>query len=75
VVIQPVTQGAPPFEGIVEEAWPSKRHVTNPFLFYCAGKNPLKLAWNMTRMLRSVRSFLDIHLVRTTMMSEYIVKS
>jgi hypothetical protein len=75
VVIRAVTQGAPPFEGIVEEAWPSKRHVTNPFLFYCAGKNPLKLAWNMTRMLRSVRSFLDIHLVRTTMMSEYIVKS
>jgi hypothetical protein len=75
VVVRPVTQGAPPFEGIVEEAWPSKRHVTNPFLFYGAGKNPFRLAWNMIRMVRSVRSFLDIHLIRTTMMSEYIVQS
>jgi hypothetical protein len=74
-VLRPVTEGAPPFEGIAEEVWPSKRHVTNPFLFYGAGKNPFKLAWNMTRMLLSVRHFLDIHLVRTTMMSEYIVKS
>jgi len=75
VVVRAVTPDALPFEGIVEEAWPSARHVTNPFLFYGAGRNPLKLMWNMVVMLRSVTSFLDLHRIRTTMTSEYIVKS
>jgi len=75
VVIQAVTPDAPPYEGIVEEAWPSARHITNPFLFYSAGRNPFKLVWNILRMLRSVTSFLDLHRIRTTTMSEYIVRS
>jgi hypothetical protein len=75
VVISAVTPDAPPYEGIVEEAWPSARHITNLFLFYGAGKNPLKLVWNMTVMLRSVVNFLDLNRVRTTMTSEYILKS
>jgi hypothetical protein len=75
VVTRAVTPDAPPYEGIVEEAWPSARHVTNPFLFYGAGKNPLKLVWNMIVMLRSVVHFLDLNHVRTTMTSEYIMKS
>lgn len=75
VVIKAVTPDAPPYEGIVEEAWPSARHVTNPFLFYGAGRNPLKLIWNMIVMLRSVTSFLDLTRIRTTMTSEYILKS
>lgn len=75
VVIKAVTPDAPPYEGIVEEAWPSARHVTNPFIFYGAGRNPLKLMWNMMVMLRSVTSFLDLTRIRTTMTSEYILKS
>lgn len=75
VVMRAVTPDAPPYEGIVEEAWPSARHVTNPFLFYGAGKNPLKLVWNMIVMLRSVVHFLDLNHIRTTMTSEYIMKS
>jgi len=75
VVTSAVTPDAPPYEGIVEEAWPSARHITNPFLFYGAGKNPLKLVWNMIVMLRSVTNFLDLNRVRTTMTSEYILKS
>jgi len=67
--------GAPPYEGIVEEAWPSVKHATNPFLFYGAGKNPSSWVWNMIVMLRSVTSFLDLTRVRTTMTSEYILKS
>ena len=35
-VFRPVTEGAPPYEGIVEECWPSARHVEDPMLFYCA---------------------------------------
>ena len=35
-VFRAVTPGAPPYRGIVEEAWPSAEHVTDPMLFYCA---------------------------------------
>ena len=75
VVIETLTPDAPPYEGIVEEGWPSAGHVTNPFLFYGAGRNPIRLAWNMVVMLRSVMSFLDLRRIRTTMMSEYILRS
>jgi len=75
VVLRPLTPDAPPYEGIVEEAWPSARHATNPFLFYGAGRNPLKLMWNMAVMLRSVIHFLELTRIRTTMTSEYILKS
>src|SRR5512136_956440 len=75
VVTRAVTPDAPPYEGIVEEAWPSAGHTTNYFLFYGAGKNPFKLVWNMLVMLRTVTSFLDLNRIRTTMTSEYILKS
>jgi hypothetical protein len=74
VVVQAITPNAPPFEGIVEEAWPSARHITNPFLFYGA-KNIFQLARNMYRMYRSVSAFLEIRKIRTSTMSEYILKS
>ncbi len=75
VVTRAVTPDAPPYEGIVEEAWPSVKQATNPFLFYGAGKSPFKLAWNMLVMFRSVISILDITRIRTTNTSEYILKS
>src|SRR5512137_215817 len=75
VVVKAVTPDAPPYEGIVEEGWPSVKHATNPFLFYGAGKNPFRLVWNMIVMLRSVTSFLDLTRIRTTYTSEYILKS
>jgi hypothetical protein len=75
VVVKSLTADAPPYEGIVEEAWPSAKHATNPFLFYGAGINPLKLIWNMFVMVKSVTSFLDLTHIRTTYTSEYILKS
>jgi hypothetical protein len=74
VVLKPVTPDAPPFEGIVEEAWPSARHITNPFLFYGAS-NIFQLARNMYRMFRSVSAFLNFTKIRTSTMSEYILRS
>jgi len=74
VVVKAVTPDAPPFEGIVEEAWPSARHITNPFLFYGA-KNIFQLAGNMYRMFRSVSGFLNFTKIRTSTMSEYILRS
>jgi hypothetical protein len=74
VVLEALTPGAPRFEGIVEEAWPSFEHVTNPFLFYGAS-NPFELLKNMAIMLRSVLSFLTLWRIRTVMTSEYFVVS
>ena len=39
-VFRAITEGAPPFRGIVEEAWPSLEHVTDPMLFYCGEVTP-----------------------------------
>jgi hypothetical protein len=72
VVKGALTPGAPPFEGIVEEAWPSFEHVTNPFLFYGAA-NVFELVKNMAIMLRSVTSFLTLWRIRTVMTSEYFL--
>ncbi|MFA5366893.1 MAG: hypothetical protein WC333_03350 [Dehalococcoidia bacterium] len=76
LVIKALTPDAPPFEGIVEEAWPTVKHYTNPFLFYGAGQwNIFKLSANMFRMLRSVSAFLEISKIRSSTMSEYILRS
>jgi hypothetical protein len=74
LVLEALTPGAPPFEGIVEECWPSPGHVTNPFLFYGAS-NVWQLARNMIRILRAVTAFLDLRRIRTVMMSEYFIKT
>lgn len=74
LVIEPITPDAPPFEGIVEEAWPSKKHVSSPFLFYGAA-NIVQLAKNMCAILKAVKSFLDLRRIRTTVMSEYLIKT
>jgi hypothetical protein len=74
LVLEALTPGAPPFEGIVEECWPSPGYVTNPFLFYGA-RNVWQLARNMIRILRAVTSFLDLRRIRAVMMSEYFIKT
>jgi hypothetical protein len=72
LVLDAITPGAPPFEGIVEEAWPSKIHVMNPYLFYGARST---IAVNMTRILSAVLGFLELTKIRTTMMSEYFLRT
>jgi hypothetical protein len=74
-VVRPVTPDAPPFEGIVEECWPSKAHVTDPMLFYLAEGSEERLRAHVSRMLESVRGFLDLPRIRSFAMSEYLVKS
>ncbi len=69
-----LTEGAYNLSGIVTEAWPSKKHVSNPFLFYGA-KNPVQLAINIIRILRAVTSILQIRRIRTYMLSEYFIKT
>lgn len=71
----PVTAAAPPYEGIVEEAWPSARHLEDPMLFYCADGSEQTLKRNLERMLESVRGFLDLERIRSATLSEYLLRS
>ncbi len=67
-----LTDGAPMYGGIVEEAWPSARHITDPYLFYCAS-NFNQLVANMRAMLKSVGGFLDLPRIQNVTMSEYLL--
>jgi hypothetical protein len=74
VVDEVLTPGATPYEGIVEESWPSKTHMTNPFLFYGA-RNRFELVKNMAIMMQSVAAFLPIWKITSVTMSEYFVRT
>ena len=73
-VVRALSPGAPEVHGIVEEAWPSARHVADPLLFYGAA-SAVELDDHVTRMLESVRGCLDLPRLRSTTMSEYLVKT
>ncbi len=74
IVDEVLTSGAVPYEGIVEESWPSERHMTNPFLFYGA-RNRFEVLKNMGIMLQSVATFLPIWKITSVTMSEYFVRT
>lgn len=74
-VVRPLTDGAPPFRGIVEEAWPSIEHVNDPMLFYLADGSEERMNAHMGEMLDSVTAFLDLDRLRCASMSEYLMTS
>lgn len=74
-VVCPLTEDAPPLRGIVDEAWPSAEHVTDPMLFYLAEGDRERMKQNIGRMMESVTAFLDLQEIRTVTMSEYFVRS
>jgi hypothetical protein len=73
-VVRSVTEGAPEIGGIVEEGWPSVEHVADPLLFFNAA-SPEELDANVSRMITSVDACLDLGRLRSSTMSEYLVKS
>jgi hypothetical protein len=74
-VFRPLTEGAPPVRGIVEEAWPSLEHVTDPMLFFCADGDPEKMNTNITQMIEEIAAFVEMDTFRSVTMSEWILKS
>jgi hypothetical protein len=74
-VFRAVTDAAPPLRGIVEEAWPSLEHVTDPMLFYCADGDPERMNAHITQMVEEINAFIDLHTFRSGTMSEWILKS
>ncbi|MGH9017967.1 MAG: hypothetical protein ACRDY1_09500 [Acidimicrobiales bacterium] len=73
-VVRALGHDAPEIGGIVEEAWPSAAHVADPMLFYSAGSAD-ELSDHISRMLESVNACLDLGRLRSSTMSEYLVKS
>jgi hypothetical protein len=73
-VVRSLTPGAPRVDGIVEEAWPSTGHVADPLLFFNASTSE-ELDVNVSRMIASVDSCLDLGRLRSSTMSEYLIKT
>ena len=71
----PLDDNAPVVHGIVDEAWPSRRHVEDPMLFYCAGSDPARCRANIERMIKSVTGFVDLDDLRSNTLSEYLLKT
>jgi hypothetical protein len=74
-VFRAVTDDAPPVRGIVEEAWPSLEHVTDPMLFYCADGDPERMNAHVTQMIEEINAFIELDTFRSVTMSEWILKS
>jgi hypothetical protein len=74
-VFRAITDGAPPWRGIVEEAWPSLEHVTDPMLFYCGEGDPELMNANVATMIEEINAFVDLTTLRSVTMSEWILRS
>ena len=74
-VARPLTPDAPPYRGIVEEAWPSAETVNDPMKFYLADGDADLLQERMGIMMTSVGAFLDFDRIRLAAMSEYLLKT
>jgi hypothetical protein len=72
VVVRALTDGAPPWRGLVEEGFPTPA-VTDPMQWYAAEGDPQKLRERIGRMVASCRAFLDLEKVESHPLSEYVL--
>ena len=70
-----VTPHAPEVHGIVEEGWPSAEHVADPMLFFNAEGDKDRCRANIERMMHNVEGCLDLARLRSTTMSEYLIRT
>ncbi len=68
-VVHPVTPGAPPYDGIVHESWPSAELVADPIAFHDGDPENLRV------MLDSVTQLFDLARLRSFALSEYLLRS
>lgn len=73
-VVQALTPGAPEVDGIVEEGWASAEIVADPMLFFNTGGDPERLGPMVEEMVTNVKACLDLARLRSTTMSEYLIK-
>lgn len=68
-VVRPLTDGAPAWDGIVEEMFPIEA-LTDPKVWYAAASDE-ELRANLQRMMDSVQRFLDLGPLESHPMSHY----
>lgn len=68
-VVRPLTDAAPPFDGIVEEFFPIEA-LTDPKIWYAASSD-VELEQNQKTMIESVQRFLDLSGIESHPMSRY----
>lgn len=74
-VFRSITDGAPPYRAIVEEAWPSAEHVTDPMQFFLGEGDPEQLQANIATMIETTSAFIPYDTMRNLTMSEWILRS
>ena len=73
LLVRPLTENAPRWTAIVEEAFPAEA-ATDPMVFYAAADSPQKLKENQRRMMESCQRFIDFSRFETHPMSAYVLK-
>lgn len=73
VVARPLTPGAPPWLGLVEEGFPTEA-VTDLERWYDAVGEPAKLRERLARMVASVKRFLDLDRIESHPLSEIVLR-
>jgi hypothetical protein len=74
-VARAITDDAPPYLGIVEEAWPTIEDLVDPMRFYCGDGDPERMQANIQTMLTHIATLLDLDTTRVHTMSEWILRS
>lgn len=72
VIVEPITEGAEPSDGIVLEACPTRSHLLNPTRFFGGA---LKMVPNMLRVANDIKGFLDMKKTETYYATEYHLRS
>ena len=72
VVLEPITEGAEPSDGIVLEACPTRSDLLNPARFF---GGPLKMVPNMLRVAQDIKGFLDMKKIENYYATEYHLRS
>jgi hypothetical protein len=73
-VARAVTEGAPPWRGIVEEGFRTVEDLTDPMRYFSAASSE-ELERNARRVLDDVSTFLDLGSVESYAMAEYILRT
>jgi hypothetical protein len=74
-VARAVTEGAPPWRGIVEEGLRNVDDLTDPMRYFSAKGSPEALERNVKRVMDDVATFLDLESVESYPTAEYILRS
>ena len=71
-IVRPLTAGTPGWAGVVEESFPIEA-LTSPEAWYDSPDDPDRFKQNLGRMMESCQRFLDLALIDSHPMSEYLL--